>query len=474
MEDLQTNFVEPSNLDAEVYVLGSVILDNTIMASLRGKLKPNDFFLAVHRKIFEVMETLDRAGNVIDTVTIQEYYEIKGFGTKESILDTLVKIIDQVPSTAYIDTYTDIVLEKSIERVLLQNINKLKTNIINNKLSYNELLDEAELELYEVIKNRKTSDTVTIGDAADEFYEEVIKRSEHSGALTGLDTGVAKLNKLTNGLQPGEFIILAARPAVGKTAFALNLARNVASINGVNVAFFSLEMSVSQIMQRMFCMSTMIEADKVRTGNLTNDEKITLGVARQELQNLNIFFDESGSSTIGDIRAKCRQLKQARGLDLLIIDYLQLINTTNKVRHEGVSEISRSLKQLARELKIPVLALSQLSRSIEQREDKRPVLADLRESGSIEQDADIVMFLFKRSDIEEEVESVFDGETAEFKQKPEEDENIKKIILKVEKNRQGQLGHVDLDFYGSQSFFTESRIQQDIYKKKKSRKSSKK
>ena len=336
MEDLQTNFVEPSNLDAEVYVLGSVILDNTIMASLRGKLKPNDFFLAVHRKIFEVMETLDRAGNVIDTVTIQEYYEIKGFGTKESILDTLVKIIDQVPSTAYIDTYTDIVLEKSIERVLLQNINKLKTNIINNKLSYNELLDEAELELYEVIKNRKTSDTVTIGDAADEFYEEVIKRSEHSGALTGLDTGVAKLNKLTNGLQPGEFIILAARPAVGKTAFALNLARNVASINGVNVAFFSLEMSVSQIMQRMFCMSTMIEADKVRTGNLTSDEKITLGVARQELQNLNIFFDESGSSTIGDIRAKCRQIKQSRGLDLLIIDYLQLINTTNKVRHEGV------------------------------------------------------------------------------------------------------------------------------------------
>ena len=471
MEDLQTNFVEPSNLDAEVYVLGSVMLDNTIMASLRGKLKPTDFFLAVHRRIYEVMETLDRAGNVIDTVTIQEYYEVKGFGTKESILDTLLKIIDQVPSTAYIDTYTDIVLEKSIERVLLQNINKLKTNIINNKLSYNELLDEAENDLYEVIKNRKTSDTVTIAEAADEYYEEVIKRTEHSGTLTGMDTGIKKLNKLTNGLQPGEFIILAARPAVGKTAFALNLARNCSAINGANVAFFSLEMSVGQMMQRMFCMSTMIEADKIRTGNLTSDEKITLGVARQELQNLNIFFDESGSNTIGDIRAKCRQLNQTHGLDLLIIDYLQLINTTNKVRHEGVSEISRSLKQLARELKIPVIALSQLSRSIETREDKRPVLADLRESGSIEQDADIVMFLFKRSDIEDEVQSVFDGETAEFKQKPEEDENIKKIILKVEKNRQGQLGHVDLDFYGAQSYFTQSRIQQEIYKKKKQKKS---
>ena len=463
MEDLQTNFVEPSNLDAEVYVLGSVILDNTIMASLRGKLKPTDFFLAVHRRIYEVMETLDRAGNVIDTVTIQEYYEVKGFGTKESILDTLLKIIDQVPSTAYIDTYTDIVLEKSIERVLLQNINKLKTNIINNKLSYNELLDEAENDLYEVIKNRKTSDTVTIGEAADEYYEEIIKRSEHKGTLTGLDTGLPILNKLTNGLQPGEFIILAARPAVGKTAFALNLAKNCAGING--------KMSVGQMMQRMFCMTTMIEADKVRTGNLSSDEKITLGVARQELQNLNIFFDESGSNTIGDIRAKCRQLNQSHGLDLVIIDYLQLINTTNKVRHEGVSEISRSLKQLARELKIPVIALSQLSRSIETREDKRPVLADLRESGSIEQDADIVMFLFKRSDIEEEVQSVFDGETAEFKQKPEEDENIKKIILKVEKNRQGQLGHIDLDFYSSQSYFTQSRLQQEIYKKKKTKKS---
>ncbi len=475
MEDLQVNFVEPSNLDAEVYVLGSVILDNTIMASLKGKLKPSDFFLGVHKRIFEVMETLDKAGSVIDTVTIQEYYEIKGFGKKEQILDTLIKILDQVPSTAYIDTYTDLVIEKSIERTLLQNINKLKNNIVNNKLSYNELLDEAENELYEVIKNRKTSDTVTISEAADEYYEEVIKRTENTGALTGIDTGFEKVNKLTNGLQPGEFIILAARPAVGKTAFALNLARNCSKIGGKKVAFFSLEMSVSQIMQRMFCMTSMIESNKVRTGNLTEEEKVILGVARQDLQDLNIYFDESGSNTIGDIRAKCRQLKQSMGLDLLIIDYLQLINTTNKVRHEGVSEISRSLKQLARELKIPVVALSQLSRSIETREDKRPVLADLRESGSIEQDADIVMFLFKRSDIEDEIESVFDGETAEFSdnKNKEEDENIKKIILKIEKNRQGQLGHIDFDFYGAQSYYTESRIQKDIYKKKKTKKANK-
>ena len=251
------------------------------------------------------------------------------------------------------------------------------------------------------------------------------------------------------------------------------MAMNAPKIAGKKVAFFSLEMSVGQIMQRMFCMTSMIEADKVRTGNLTEEDKIILGAARQELQDLNIYFDESGSNTIGDIRAKCRQLKQSMGLDLLIVDYLQLINTTNKVRHEGVSEISRSLKQLARELKIPVIALSQLSRSIETREDKPPVLADLRESGSIEQDADIVMFLFKRSDIEDEIESTLDGETIEFNNKEVEDDNIKQIILKVEKNRQGQLGHIDFDFYGAQSYYTHSRIQKEIYKKKKTKKASK-
>ena len=333
MEDLQLNLVEPNNLEAEVYVLGSIMLDNTIMASLRGKLKPTDFFKNEHRKIYEVMETLDKAGDVIDTVTIKEYYEIKGFGKQETILETLVKILDQVPSTAYIDTYTEIVIEKSIERVLLQNINKLKNNIVNNKLTYNELLDEAENELYEVIKNRKTSDTISISDAAEEYYEEVIKRSQNKGELTGLDTGYRRLNRLTNGLQGGECIILAARPAVGKTAFALNLAANCAEITGKNVAFFSLEMSVGQIMQRLFCRYAFVDADKVRTGNLSEEEKIQLGVARQNLQNINIYFDESGSNTIGDIRAKCRQLKQSKGLDLLIIDYLQLINTTNKVRH---------------------------------------------------------------------------------------------------------------------------------------------
>lgn len=474
MEINQVKPTGPYNHDAEVYVLGCVLLDNTIMASLKGRLHATDFHKPTYQKLYAVMEKLDKSGSIIDLLTVQENYEIMGYGKKNDITEELISIVDQVPNTAYIETYVEIILEKSVERLLIENLDKLKANIINNKYEYNEILDKAEKDIYEVIKLRKTSDIIKIYEAVETYYEEVLKRASNKGVLTGIDTGYPSLNKITSGFQPGEFIIIAARPSVGKTAFALNLTKNVAELDSKKVAFFSLEMSVNQIMQRMFCMAGLIDAGKVKTGDLTEIEKSMLGVARQKLRDLNIYFDESGSNTVGDIRAKCRQLKQRQELDLVIIDYLQLISTNNnKNRQEGVSEVSRSLKQLARELDIPVIALSQLSRGIETREDKRPVLADLRESGSLEQDADIVMFLFKRSDIEPEDLSAFEIDQDTLKQN-KEDDNIRKIILKIEKNRQGSLGHIDFDFYGAQSRYVESVVQQELFYKKKSKKTNNK
>jgi len=460
----------PHNLDAERYVLGSIFLDNTIISSLNGRLSPSDFYLKLHQNLYEVMQALDKSSIVIDALHVQEYYEIKGYGSKESILDAIVNITESVPSTAYIDTYVDMVKEKSVERELLVNIGQLKNDILNNNLSYNDVLGNAEKKLYDVIRLQRTADTVIIGDAAEEYYNEVIKRSENKGELTGLDTGYKKLNTLTNGFQKGEMIIIAARPSVGKTAFALNLAKNISEKGGA-VGFFSLEMSVNQIMQRMYSMITHIPSDNFKKGTLSNEQKVQVGVARQTFQDYRIYFDESGSSTIGDIRNKCRQLKQTKQLDCVIIDYLQLINTENKVRHEGVSEISRSLKQLARELEIPVIALSQLNRSIETRDDKMPSLADIRESGSIEQDADIVMFLFNRKDIEDEEESVIDVQQEQIDMPPVvkdyEEDPIKDVVLLIGKNRQGSLGHIDFEFYGAESYFTQNKIQKELIRKKK-------
>ncbi len=463
----------PNSPEAESYILGSILLDNSIIRSLKGRIEPESFFNPIHQDLYTVMCKLDENGTLIEPLTVKNLYSTiksKSGLNEDAILNHLTEIIESVPNTVYVDTYTNIIIEKAVERKLLNNMENLRKNILNNKMEYKEVLDDTEKNIYELLKNRNPSDIISIEKAANDYYTELIHRVERQGEYTGITTGYERLDRLTSGFQPGEFIIIAARPSVGKTAFALNLASQVAK-KGNSVAFFSLEMSINQIMQRMYCMQSMIDADKLKNGLLNEEEKVSIGVARHQLESLNIYFDESGSNTIGDIRAKCRQLKHKNQLDFLIIDYLQLINNDDrKNRQEEVSQISRSLKQLSRELNIPVIALSQLSRSIETREDKRPVLADLRESGSLEQDADIVMFLFRRSDIEQDTESNFEDETVK---KTKDDENIRRIILKIEKNRQGSLGHIDFEFYGAQSKYSESAIQEELeYKKKKKKKST--
>lgn len=455
----------PYNNDAEMYVLGSVLLDNNVINQIVGKLRPEDFYNKQNATILKAMFELNNNGIKIETVTIIEQLARDNVANLEDYKKYLIEIIDLIPSTSSVGLYIDVVEEKAIERKVLANMQELSDDILTSKYDFNTILDKAEDVILKVIKKRRTSDFMTIADAAKVVYEQIEGFVGNKSDLTGLNTGYPHLNKATLGFQKGDLMILAARPSVGKSSYAINLALNVAKSNpDKHVALFSLEMSIEQLMMRIFSYQAHIELANIRSGNLQSDELLLLSVAKQDLAKYNLHFDENSSTNIADIRSKCRQLKQAGQLDFIIIDYLQLITSTDSRgnRQEEVSKISRQLKTLARELEVPILALSQLSRSIETRDDKTPALADLRESGSIEQDADLVLFLYRRSDVEGSDEE----EEAEGLIKKEDKAYIE-VVLSIAKNRQGPLTHIDYHFYGGYSRFSEQKDKKPIIRKKK-------
>lgn len=467
---MEVNRSVPYNIEAETYVLGSAFLDNRLVSGYVGKLTEDDFFDNRNKLIYRAMVNLFNQGHNIELITVTE--ELKRLGTTvdDSFRVYLLDLIDAVPSTAITNLYVQIVEEKSIERKLLKDMQNISDDILTSRLDFNQILDKTEDKLINLIKKRRTSQIMEIDKASNIVYEQIQKYSENKSDLTGLDTGYPKLNKVTLGFQKGELIILAARPSVGKSTYAINLAAQISKINKAHVALFSLEMSIEQLMMRMFSYQAEVELSKVRSGNLSSEDMLLIGLAKQELSKLHIYFDEDSSSNIADIRAKCRQLKNEGKLDFVIIDYLQLITAANAKgnRQEEVSIISRSLKVLARELEVPIIALSQLSRSIEGRENKVPVLADLRESGSIEQDADLVMFLFRRSDVEEDETTLEDELNEKAKVQPvKKDEDKQEIILSVAKNRQGPLDYIDYHFYGQFCRFNEQKVTKPIILKKK-------
>ena len=467
---MEVNRSVPYNIEAETYVLGSAFLDNRLVSGYVGKLTEDDFFDNRNKLIYRAMVNLFNQGHNIELITVTE--ELKRLGTTvdDSFRVYLLDLIDAVPSTAITNLYVQIVEEKSIERKLLKDMQNISDDILTSRLDFNQILDKTEDKLINLIKKRRTSQIMEIDKASNIVYEQIQKYSENKSDLTGLDTGYPKLNKVTLGFQKGELIILAARPSVGKSTYAINLAAQISKINKAHVALFSLEMSIEQLMMRMFSYQAEVELSKVRSGNLSSEDMLLIGLAKQELSKLHIYFDEDSSSNIADIRAKCRQLKNEGKLDFVIIDYLQLITAANAKgnRQEEVSIISRSLKVLARELEVPIIALSQLSRSIEGRENKVPVLADLRESGSIEQDADLVMFLFRRSDVEEDETTLEDELNEKAKvQHVKKDEDKQEIILSVAKNRQGPLDYIDYHFYGQFCRFNEQKVTKPIILKKK-------
>ncbi|MFK5884010.1 MAG: replicative DNA helicase [Candidatus Izemoplasma sp.] len=389
--------ITPHNLEAEQSVLGSVFVDQGVMKIIVDKLNVDDFFHYRHKVIYTAMQELYIDLIEIDYTTLSNKLETKGLLLEAGGLEYILGLIEAVPSIVNLGNYVDIVLDKSITR----KIQDACRSIIDEgftAVNAIEFVDNSEKIIFDIAKERRTTDFVKIA----EITEEVILKSEQAknnkGLLTGLDTGFRRLNDYTLGLQPSELIIIAARPSMGKSAFALNIAANVAKANdNPHIAFFSLEMGTDQLVGRILSSEASVDSTKIRTGNLSVLEWQQISLAKEKISKMNIVFDDAGTVRVNDMRQKCRKLKQEGRLDLIIIDYLQLLSGSvpNPNRVQEVSEISRTLKETARELKVPVIALSQLSRGVESRQDKMPVMADLRDSGSIEQDADIVLFLYR-------------------------------------------------------------------------------
>jgi replicative DNA helicase len=452
----------PFNTEAEVYVLGSVFIDNRIIDGLIGKLADTDFYDPRHTMVYRAMINLRNNGLLIDVLSVVEELKRLNYADVANISNYLVEIIDSVPSTASVKLYIEIVEEKAIERRLLHKMQDLSDDILNHRYGLNDMLDKVEANIMDVVKLRRTSEFMTLSQAAEDVFTKINSYVGKDQEIIGLNTGYPNLNKATLGFQKGDLMILAARPAVGKSSYAINLALQVAKNNNAHVAFFSLEMSIEQLLMRIYAYQAGVDLSKIRSGKLNSDELLLLSLAKEDLSKQNLYFDVSPSSNIADIRTKCRQLKQAGKLDFIVIDYLQLITTENSRgnRQEEVSKISRQLKTLAQELQVPILALSQLSRNLEGRENKTPQLADLRESGSIEQDADIVFFIYRRSDVEDQDVADQLNEKLKEEQLQKEQKSKKEmleVIVSIAKNRQGPLQDFDYHFYGHLCRFTEQR-----------------
>ena len=447
MEELYPNLVPPQNLEAEEAVLGSILLEQDSIISVMEFLVPDDFYRVAHQLIFAAMIELNQNSEAIDPITVSEKLRQKNQIDNVGGEAGIIELLDKVPTAANVEFYTQIVLEKSTRRKLI----KTSTNIVKNAYQEDEtianVLDTAERDILSVSEGRNKAGFIPIRDVLHDAYESLEERSKNNGEVTGIATGYIGLDRMTSGLHADELIILAARPSVGKTAFVLNIAKNVAVNLNETVAIFSLEMGAESLVERIICSHASINAGHLKTGKLTDEEYTQYFVATGVLAEAPIYIDDTPGIRVSEIRAKCRRLKQERNnLGLVVIDYLQLIEGNGKEsRQQEVSEISRNLKKLAKELKVPVIALSQLSRGVEQRQDKRPIMSDIRETGSIEQDADIVAFLYR--------DDYYRQEPDENGQVPEVEPNSTIEVI-IEKNRSGPRGTVELNFMKEFNKFT--------------------
>lgn len=423
--------IPPQNIEAEQAVLGAIFLEPSSLTVTSEVLIPEDFYRSSHQKIFNVMLKLNDEGKAVDLITVTE--ELAATKNLEEVggVSYLSELAGSVPTAANIEYYARIVEEKSLLRRLIRTATNIAQEGYSREDEVEELLGEAEKTIMEVAQRKNSGSFQNIKDVLVSTYDNIEVLTNRKGDVTGIPTGFAELDRMTAGFQRNDLIIVGARPSVGKTAFALNIAQNVATKTEENVAIFSLEMGAEQLVMRMLCAEGNINAQNLRTGSLTDEDWRKLTMAMGSLSNAGIYIDDTPGVRIGEIRSKCRRLKQEHGLGMILIDYLQLIQGDGRSgdnRQQEVSEISRSLKALARELKVPVIALSQLSRGVEQRQDKRPMMSDIRESGSIEQDADIVAFLYR--------DDYYDKES--------ENKNIIEII--IAKQRNGPVGTVSLAF----------------------------
>ena len=440
MNEMWQDNVPPQDIEAEQAVLGAIFLDADALVEAMAVIEPQDFYRRAHQIVFRSMIALNDRNENIDIITLKS--QIESENTLEDVggISYLTELSQVTPTASGVAHYAKIVKDKSTLRELIQAATKIVKEGYSQEGSVEEIVEAAEKGILNVSEKRNSTGFQAIADVLNSTMEHIDMLSQQNEEITGLPTGYPELDKMTAGLQPEELIILAARPAVGKTAFALNIAQNIGTRTDRSVAIFSLEMGAESLVNRMLCAEGTIEASHLRTGQLTEEEWHHLIMAMGSLSRTSIFIDDTPGIKVSEIRARCRRLAQEKGnLGLILIDYLQLIEGSGREsRQQEVSEISRQLKKLAKELKVPVIALSQLSRSVEQRQDKRPVLSDIRESGSIEQDADIVAFLYR--------EDYYQRQGTE-EDKNEEEQAVDDVIeVIIEKNRSGARGTVELLF----------------------------
>lgn len=432
----------PQNLEAEMSILGACFLSSYALDKVCEEVTSDMFFSEANKIIFDAIFSLHQNKEPLDTTMLVNEIEKKTSINSIGGLEYLSEVIDSVITAANIDYYIDIVREKALRRKLIEVSTSITTSAFDEETETNDIIDNAEKKIFTVTKARKAGEFKNIIDVMKSTEERLESLAKNDKDITGIATGFYDFDKLTSGLHENELIIVAARPAMGKTAFAVNLAVNAAINSKKNIALFNLEMSAEQLAMRMISAQGGIDQNKLKTGRLEHNDWKKVNEAISELSDTNLFIEDASGITVSEIRAKCRRLAtQGPGLGLVVIDYLQLIDGSAKYagnRQQEVSEISRSLKTMAMELKVPVIALAQLSRSVELRENKRPIMSDLRESGSIEQDADIVAFLY-RDDY--------------YNKSAAEQTNISVTELIVGKHRNGSTGTIELLFERNMSNF---------------------
>ena len=430
--------IPPHDDDAEQAVLGSMITDKDAVMSAVETLKEDDFYRDDNKTIYQATMNLYRKSEPIDIITLKDELESMNKFEQVGGYEYLASLPDKVPTTANVQKYIKIVEEKALLRKLIKTSNEIEELAYNQTEEVEDIMDGAEKKIFDLMQRKNTKSYTPIKDILVESFTNLEKLYNQKQHITGVPTQFYDLDDKTAGLHGSELILIAARPAMGKTAFALNIATNAALKSNVPVAIFSLEMSKDQIVNRMLCSEAMVDSNKVRTGKLDEEDWVKLAEAIGPLSEAGIYIDDTPGISVIDIRTKCRKLKMEKNIGLVVIDYLQLVQGSSKKsnnREQEIAEISRSLKILAKELNVPVIALSQLSRAVEQRPDHRPMLSDLRESGSIEQDADIVMFLYRDDYYNED--------------SPEK--NIAEVI--IAKQRGGSTGTVKLYWMGNYTKF---------------------
>ena len=398
--------VPPQSIEAELSVLGAMMLKKEAVTQAIELLRADEFYRQAHRAVFEAMEGLVQIGEPVDIVTVTEALKKSGRLEQVGGISFLANLTNRVPSTANLAYYAKIVKEKALLRALIDASTEIAGAAYEASEDVAQQLDDAEQKILAIAGGRITGSFTPIKDVVFDAVDRVSELAAVKGGITGLSTGLKTLDSVTRGLQKSDLVIVAARPAMGKTAFVLNLATHVA-LQGKTVAFFSLEMPREQLMHRIFCAEGQIDATHLARGELDDDEWSRLVNVADRMLKAELYFDDTSSTTVMDIRTRARRLRAEHGLDLIAIDYLHLIHAPGRAENRtlAVAEMTRSLKVLARELEVPIVVLSQLSRATEGRSDKRPMLSDLRESGSIEQDADIVMFLYREDYYNQDTEN---------------------------------------------------------------------